>query len=365
MTKTVRFGNCTLHCIVPTKMAHICFSLIFSLLVLFVLSSTTYAQSKSGYHLSKRILVGGERGWDCLTYDVATHRLYVSHSDRVVVVDADSAKIIGEVSKTEGVHGIALANSYNRGFASDGRTGLVSEFDLKTLQVVKEIPVGKRPDAILYDGLTHCVFVCNGESQDISVIDVKQEKVIGTIPVGGVPEYAVTDKKGRVFVNIEDKSEVVAIDVRKLKEIARWPLAPGEERTGLAIDLVNHRLFSVCHNKLMIVMDTDSGKVLTSLPIGSGVDGCAFDPEMGYIFSSNGDGTLTIIKEESPSIFSVVENVTTQRGARTITLDPDTHTLYLPTAEFGPAPEPTAENPRPRPSIIPDTFVILQFKIKR
>ncbi len=335
---------------------------LFTLFLLFMFLHTLLAQSPTTYHISKKIFIGGEGGWDYLIYQPTTHRLFVSHGDRVVVVNTDTGTIIGEIPKTEGVHGIALAENLGKGYVTDGRTGLVTVFELNTLKVLKEVPVGKKPDALLYDDLTGRVFVCNGQSQDISVIDVKKQNVIGTIPVGGVPEFAVTDKKGGVFVNVEDKNEIIAIDAAKMSVTARWSLRPGESPTGLAIDREHHRLFSVCRNKLMIVLDSDNGKVLDSLPIGGGVDGCAFDPGTGYVFASNGEGTLTIIKEELPSKFSFIENIPTQRGARTITLDPLTHTVYPPTAEFGPAPAPTPENPRPRPVIIPNSFLILQLK---
>lgn len=331
-------------------------------LLLFMSLQILPAQTSAVYHISKKIIIGGEGGWDYLTYQAATHRLFVSHSDRVVVVNTDSGTVAGEIPKTEGVHGIALSENLGKGYITDGRTGLVTVFELNTLKVIKDIPVGKKPDAIVYDDLTDRVFVCNGQSQDISVIDGKEDKVIGTISLGGAPEFAVTDMKGQVFVNIEDKSEIVAIDTKKMSLMVRWSLSPGEEPTGLAIDREHRRLFAVCHNKLMIVMDADDGKVLASLPIGSGVDGCAFDPGTGYAFASNGEGTLTVVREESPSTFSFVDNIPTQRGARTIALDPVTHTLYLPTAEFGPAPVSTPENPRPRPTIIPNSFLILQLK---
>jgi YVTN family beta-propeller protein len=322
----------------------------------------SYAQSKSGYHVSKKILIGGEGGWDYLKYDVPSHRLFVSHSDRVVVVNTDSGKVVGEILKTEGIHGVALANEFGRGFTTNGRASTVSIFDLKTLEVLNQVPVGKNPDASLYDTFTHRVFIFNGRSNDATVLDAAQGTVVSTIPLGGKPEAGVSDEKGRVYVNIEDKNEVVVIDSKSMTPLARWSLNPGESPSGLAIDLEHHRLFAGCGNKLMIVLDADSGKVLASLPIGRGVDGCAYDPGTGLAFASNGDGTLTIVREESPSVFSVLDNVPTQSGARTLTLDPITHTLYLATAEFGPAPEPTAENPRPRRTILPNSFVVLQIQ---
>ena len=318
------------------------------------------AQNKSGFHVTKRIIVGGDGSWDYLSLDAQTHRLFVSHSDRVVVIDTDSDKVVGEILKTEGVHGIAIANEYGRGFVSNGISSTVSIVDMNTLKVISEIPVGQKPDAILYDAFSHRVFVFNGRSNDVSVLDARKETVISTLALGGKPEFSVTDRRGRIFVNLEDKNEIVGFDASTLKVFARWPLKGGDEPTGLAIDVEHHRLFSVCHNKLMFVLDSDNGTVLAKLPIGAKVDGCAFDPGTGLVFSSNGEGTITVVREESPSKFSVLETVVTQPGAKTITLDPVTHTLYLPTAEFGPPPAATPETPAPKPPILPNTFVVLK-----
>jgi YVTN family beta-propeller protein len=320
------------------------------------------AQSPSGYHLVKKCVIGGEGGWDYLIVDDNARRLYVTHSSKVVVLNADSITVIGEISKTEGVHGVAIASELGRGFTSNGRTSTVSIFDLNTLKVLEEVPVGKNPDSIRFDPVSKRVFVFNGQSQDATIIDAASGKVIATIPLGGKPEFSIADGKGHVYVNIEDKSEVAEIDSRTLEVLSRWSLAPGESPTGLAMDTKNRRLFAACGNKLMMVMDADNGNVLASLPIGSGTDGCAYDPETQLAFSSNGEGTLTIVREESPTVFTVLDNITTQRGARTMTIDPKTHAVFLPTAEFGPTPQPTADQPRPRPTIIPDTFTVLQFQ---
>ena len=318
------------------------------------------AQTKSGYHVAKTIKAGGEGSWDYLTYDAQTHRLFVSHSDRFVVINTDSDKVVGEIVKLEGVHGMAIASEFNRGFISNGISSTVSVVDMKTLKVVKNIAVGQKPDAILYDAFSHRVFVYNGRSNDASVIDAQKGTVIATVALGGKPEFSATDRKGHIFVNLEDKNEIVGFDASTLKVFARWPLKGGDEPTGLAIDVEHHRLFSVCHNKLMFVLDSDNGTVLAKLPIGAKVDGCAFDPGTGLVFSSNGEGTITVVREESPSKFSVLETVVTQPGAKTITLDPVTHTLYLPTAEFGPPPAATPETPAPKPPILPNTFVVLK-----
>ena len=329
---------------------------------LICLSTIGIAQSSSGYHVVKKIAVGGEGGWDYITCDVSSHRLYASHGSSVMVISTDSDKVIGEIPKTEGVHGIAIAPEFGRCFISNGRTLTVSIVDSKTLKLIDTVTVGKNPDAILYDPFSKRVFVFNGRSNDASILDAKTGKVVSTLPLEGKPEFSVTDGNGHVYVNIEDKSEIVAIDAKGMKILSRWPIKPGEEPSGLAIDMLHHRLFAVCGNKLMVVVNAENGKVITSLPIGDRVDGCAFDPGKGLAFSSNGEGTMTVVREESPDKFSVEETVKTQIGGRTITVDSRTHTVYIPTAEFGPAPAPTTERPRPRPTILPNTFCILKIQ---
>jgi len=318
--------------------------------------------SPSGYHLGKKLFIGGEGGWDYLVVDDAARRLYVTHNDRVHVLSADTLDIVGVVLKTEGVHGVAISSELGRGFASNGRASTVSIFDLKTLKVIKEVSVGKNPDAIRFDPYSKRVFVFNGVSHDASVIDAASGEIIATIPLEGKPEFCVADGLGHIYVNNEDTSEVMVIDSKTLKVLSRWPIAPGEAPTGLAIDTKNRRLFSVTRNKFMIVLDADDGRVLASLPIGSGCDGCMFDPERKLAFASNGEGTLTIVCEDSPTSFTVLDTVITQRGARTMTIDLRTQTLFLPTAEYGSTPQPTAEQPRPRPPVLPNTFVLLQFQ---
>ncbi|HVN49045.1 MAG TPA: cytochrome D1 domain-containing protein [Bacteroidota bacterium] len=326
------------------------------------IAAASFAQTNSGYHMTGKISIGGEGGWDYISFDAQSHRLFASHGNHVSVISTDSDKVIGDIPKTEGVHGIAVADELGRCFISNGRTSTVSIVDLKTLQLTDTIAVGKNPDAILYDPFSKRVFVCNGRSSDVSILDAATGKVVSTLPLNGKPEFSATDGKGKVFVNIEDKSEITAIDAKEMKVLATWPIKPGEEPSGLAIDAEHERLFAVCGNKLMVVVDGENGTVLASLPIGERVDGCAFDPGTGLAFSSNGEGTVTVVREETPSKYSVLETVKTQAGARTITVDPTTHTLYLPTAEFGPAPEPTAEHPHPRPTIVPNTFVILKVQ---
>lgn len=329
-----------------------------SLFILSPLLATPPAQ-RAGYKLDQKITLGGEGGWDYLTVDPQTHRLYISRSTHVIVVDSDSGKLLGDIPNTPGVHGIALVPELNKGFISNGRGNNVTVFDLKTLKVEKEIPVGKNPDAIIYDPASRLVFTCNGISNDTTAVDPKTETVKGTIALDGKPEAAVSDEKGHVYINLEDKSRIALIDSQKLTLEARWPLSPGEEPTGLAIDKQHRRLFSGCSNKLMVVVSADDGRIVATLPIGSGVDGTAFDPATQLAFSANGEGTLTVIREESPDKFTVLENVATQRGARTLTLDARTHKVFTVSAEFGPTPAPTAERPRPRPPILPGTFSLL------
>jgi DNA-binding beta-propeller fold protein YncE len=327
--------------------------------LIFVLQASAVAQPASGYHLIKTYKLGGEGGWDYLTLDSAARRLYISRATHVIVFDIDSGKTVGDIADTPGVHGIALATELNRGFTSNGREGMVSIFDMKTLKTLNKVQVGDNPDAVLYDPSTKRVFTFNGRSQDATAIDAERGTVVGTIKLEGKPEFAVSDEKGGVFVNLEDKSQLLALDPAKLAVKSRWPLAPCEEPSGLAIDRKNRRLFAGCNNKLMAVVDADSGKVITTLPIGGGVDATAFDDETKLAFASCGEGVLTVVREESPDKFSVAENAKTQERARTLALDPKTHQVYLVTAKFGPAPAPTVDQPHPRPPVLPDSFVVL------
>jgi DNA-binding beta-propeller fold protein YncE len=324
------------------------------------LAAVALAAAGPGYHTVTTYKVGGEGGWDYLTTDSDARRVYISRGTHVMVIDADSGKSVGDIPDTPGVHGIALAPDLGRGFTSNGREGTVSIFDIKTLATSSKVKVGDNPDAILYDPATKRVFTFNGRSQDSTAIDGATGKVLGTIKLDGKPEFAASDAKGEIFVNIEDKSELVAIDPNKLEVKAKWPLAPCTEPSGLALDRKYRRLFVGCDNKMMAVVDADSGKVLATPAIGEGVDATAFDAETGLAFASCGvDGVLTVVKEDSPNQFSVAENVTTQKGARTMALDSKTHNVFVVTAQFGPRPAPTADNPRPRPPMVPDTFVVL------
>lgn len=311
-----------------------------------------------GYHVVKSYKLGGDGGWDYLTLDAATRRLYISRATHVMVIDADSGKSVGDIPDTPGVHGIALAPELGRGFVSNGREGTVSIFELPSLKLISKVKVGDNPDAILYDPASKRVFTFNGRSHDATAIDAAKGAVVGTIKLDGKPEFAVSDEKGGVFVNLEDKSQLLAIDPNKLEVKSRWPLAPCEEPSGLAMDRKHRRLFSGC-DKLMAIVDADSGKVVSSLPICDGVDATAYDDENGLAFASCHDGKMTVIREESPDKFSVAETVTTQEGARTMTLDAKTHLAFTVTAKFGPPPAPTTDNPHPRPTILPDSFVVL------
>jgi YVTN family beta-propeller protein len=319
-----------------------------------------FAQAgKSEYQITNKIQLGGAGGWDYLSIDESAGRLYASHASQVMVVDLKKDVLAGSIPDTKGVHGIAIAKDLNKGFISCGRDSSVCVFNLKTLAVIERVKVtGKNPDAILYDPYKHIVFTFNGGSSNATVLNAKTDKVIATIPLAGKPEFSQTDGKGKVYVNIEDKSSLTVINTNTLKVENDWSIAPGEEASGLAFDNVNHRLFMVCSNKLMVVMNALDGKVITTLPIGRGCDGAAFDPGTKRAFSSNGDGTMTVVQEVTPNSFKVVENVPTQAGARTIACDKTTHALYLPSAQF----EPQAAGATGRPKMVPETFMILEVK---
>ncbi|HUI44552.1 MAG TPA: YncE family protein [Nitrospirota bacterium] len=329
-----------------------------SLIVTFLLLISVTAQAAPVYHVIKKLPVGGEGGWDYLTVDSAAHRLYISRSTHVMVIDTVTEKVVGDIPDTPGVHGIALAPELGRGFISNGKANTASIFDMKTLKVIGQVKTGENPDAILYEPSSQRVFTFNGKSKDATVFEATSGTVLATIALGGKPEFATTDNKGRVFVNIEDTNEVVELDSKKLAIVKRHSLRPCVEPSGMAIDIEHHQTFSGCHNKVMTVLDVDSGKVMATLPIGQGVDANAFDAETGLAFSSNGEGTLTIARELLPGKF-YVETIPTQRGARTMAIDTKTHKIYLPVAEFAPAPAPTPEVPKPRPVMMKDSFAVL------
>jgi len=322
-----------------------------------------WAASGPGYHLSATFKIGGDGGWDYLTADANGRRLYISRGTHVIVLDLDSGKVAGDIPNTPGVHGIALAPGLGKGFTSNGREGTVTVFDIKTLEPIgNKIKVGDNPDSILFDPATNRVFTFNGGSHDSTAIDAVSNTVLATIKLDGKPEFAASDNQAQIFVNIEDKSELVAIDPNKLEVKSIWPLAPCTEPTGLAIDRKNRRLFVGCDNKMMAVVDANNGKVLSTPPIGEGVDATAYDEDTGLAFASCGqDGVLTVVKQDSPDKYSVAETVTTQKSARTMALDAKTHDVYTVAAKFGPKPAPTPQNPRGYPPVLPDTFVVLKL----
>ncbi len=331
-------------------------SLFCAALLLGALSLPLHAQS---YHIAKTVPLVGDGGWDYLTFDSTAHRLFIAHSTQVLVVDAESGSLLGQVPGLNGAHGVALALAEGHGFASSGRDSSVTMFDLKTYKVLKKTTAADDADAILYDPATHRVFSFNGDANSSSVIDPQSGVVIGNIDLGGKPEFGVSAWDGTLFVNLEDKAEIVQIDAKAMTVTRRWPIAPCEEPTGLAIDREHHRLFSGCSNQVMAISDATNGRLITTLPIGKGVDGCAFDPGTNLAFSSNGEGSLTVIHEDSPDSFHVAATVPTKRGARTMTVDPKTHRVFTASADYGATPTATPENPRPRPAIVPGTFVLL------
>lgn len=305
--------------------------------------------------------LGGAGGWDYLTADPAKKRLFLSRSTHVDVVSLESGKLLGSIPNTEGVHGIALAPALNRGFTSNGRANTVTAFDLDTLKVIQEAKVsGRNPDAILYEPSGKHVFTFNGASKDVTVLDASSLAVVATIPVPDKPEFAAQDGRGQIFVNIEsDPGQMVVIDTQKLTVKSTWPLPGCNSPSGLAIDSAHRRLFSVCDGKVMAVTNAVSGKQAALVPIGEHPDAAAYDKKRGLAFSSNGEGTLSVVHQDSADRYTVVQTLPTQRGARTMALDEATGRVYLVTADFGPAPPATAEQPHPRPALIPDSFVVL------
>ena len=320
-------------------------------------------QIMPSYHVASRVKLGREGGWDYLIVDTVGHRLFMSRGTHTLVVDTRNDSVVGDIMDTPGVHGVAFAYDLGRGYTSNGRDSTIGVFDLKTLAPVARIrTTGVNPDAIVYDDFSHRIFAFNGRSNDATVIDAATNSVAGTVPLGGKPEFAVTDGKGMLWVNVEDKSEIVQLDTRTLAVNAHWSLAPCDEPSGLAFDRATRRLFAVCSNKLMAVMNADNGKVVTTVAIGDGPDAAGFDPSTKLVFASNGEGTLSVVHEDTPDSAHVVQTVTTQRGARTMALDPQTHTVYSVSADFGPMPEATADRPRPRPPMLADSFTLLVVK---
>lgn len=320
------------------------------------------AGGDGNYQKITQIPIGGEGGWDILTIDSAGQKLYLSHSTKVAVVDLAKHAVIGEITGTPGVHGFLAIPELGRGFSTNGKESKTSVIDLSTLKTIAKVETGENPDALVYEPRRKGIYIFNHKGDSATVIDATSAKVVTTIALGGSPEFAVVDRAaGRVYCNLEDKSEVVAIDAMQHEVVARWPIAPGEEPSGIALDSKHHRLFSGCHNKMMTMLDTESGKVIATAPIGAGVDGCAFDDATQLVFASCGDGTTTIAREESPEKLTVVQTLPTEHGARTIALDPATHRIYLPSAQFEPAPSPVPGATPQRPTIVPNSLKLLVY----
>jgi len=337
--------------------------LAFSTLFIFAGMASAAPPADSAYHIVRKMPVAGEGAWDYLTVDTEGHRIFISRSTHVMVVDEMSGKVIGDIPDTKGVHGIALAYDLGKGYVSDGGSNMVTVFDLKTLKTVSTINVtGQNPDFIIYDPASKRVFTMNGRTANATAIDANTGEVVGTVKLPGKPETPALDGKGNMFVNIEDKSEEVEFDVKTLEVKNTWPIAPCEEPSGIAVDTAHRRLFLGCDNKMLAVLNMDTGKIVATPAIGDGVDADTFDTSTGLAFASCGqDGVLSIVHEDSPDKYTVVANVPTQKGARTMAIDPKSHHVFTVTADFMPPPAPTAEVPHPRPQAIAGTFVILEL----
>jgi YVTN family beta-propeller protein len=317
-----------------------------------LLSLPAFAQKQ--YKLADTVKLGGEGGWDYLTYEPGAHRIFITRGTHVMVVDTNTLKQVADIPDLNGIHGVVLDAELGKGFVSNGGDDSVTVFDLKTLKVTDKVKVGGRPDAILFEPFSGHVFTFNAKSQDSTVLDAASGKVVATIPLGGKPEFSASDGKGKVFVNIEDKNEIAVIDVKSNTATAHWPLSGCEEPSALALDIAHNRLFSGCGNKVMAVTESASGKVVTTVPIGSGVDAGRFNPKTQEVFMSCGDGTLSVIHEDTPDKYTLKQTVQTARGARTMALNDDTNAIYLVTAQFGEK----GPNER-RPPTLPGTFEVL------
>ncbi|MBI1343987.1 MAG: YncE family protein [Terrimonas sp.] len=335
-------------------MKKITFMSFLSLLLFFYCN--TYAQGDAEFRIRNTFHIQSPGGWDYLTLGPGNNRLYVSHGTQVNILDATTGDSLGVIENTTGVHGIAFDQANGKGYTSNGRINNVSVFNLADNKVITQIPTGENPDAILYEPFTKTIITCNGRSHDLTLIDPSRNSVIATIPVGGKPETAVSDEAGKLYVNIEDKSEIVVVDLNNFTVLDHWPLAPAEEPTGLVIDKKTNRLFAGCGNKLLAVVDIVTGKVVKTLPIGDGCDGVGFDSETKNIFTSNGEGSLSIFHENSANDIVAIATIPTKRGARTIAVNSQTHFIYLPTADFEQA-DPNAAKGRPK--MIPGTFQVL------
>lgn len=334
----------------------------FLLVAAFGSNGRAATPASSGYKLANKVVLGGEGGWDYLYADPETHHIYISRGSHTMVVD-ENGKSLGDIPNTSGVHGIAIAHEFKRGFTSNGRANTVTIFNLDTLATISEVKVdGTNPDAILYDPATKRVFTFNGGSKNSTAIDAASGDAVGNVALSGKPETAQADGAGHIFVNIEDKSEIIEFDSKSLSVMNTWPIAPCQEPSGLAFDVEHKRLFAGCDNKMMAVVDATNGKVVATVPIGDGVDANGFDPGTGFAFASCGDGTLTVAHEDSPDKYSVADTIQTQRGARTMTVDTGNHNVFTVTAEYGPPPAPPAGGGRAgRPPMLPNSFTLLIY----
>ena len=336
----------------------------FLAFVILIITTAQFAiaQNPTGYKLSNTFHIASSGGWDYPAIEDKSNKLYISHGTQVNILDKTSGDSLGVILNTAGVHGIAFVPALNKGYTSNGRTNNVTVFELSSGKKIGEVATGKNPDWIMYDAFTKKVLTSNHTSGDITVIDPMNDVAVATIPVGGSKlETIVSDQAGKVFVNVEDKNEIVAIDLQKNEVLAHWSLAPGEEPTGLAIDPITHRLFATCA-KLLVVMDATNGKIIAQLPTGEGCDGAVFDPKLKLVFTSNGEGTITVVKEVDKNTFKVVETLVSKKGARTITIDPKTHNLYLPTADYE---APATDGSKARPKMIPGSFQVLVYSMNK
>ncbi len=329
-----------------------------TIIVAAVILSAVPAFAQKQFKMADRVKLGGEGGWDYLIYDNVGHRLFITRGSHVMVVDTGSLKVAGDIPELSGIHGVALAQDLGRGFVSNGGDNTVTVFDLKTLKKLDSVKVGDRPDAISYDPFSKHVFTFNARGQNSSVVDPASGKVVGTIPLGGKPEFPASDGKGKLYVNIEDKGQISQVDVSKQTVLNTWPIAPCQEPSALAFDVEHHRLFAGCGNKMMAVVDSDSGKVVTTVPIGEGVDAGGFNPETQEVFMSCGEGVLTVIHEDSPDKYTVQQNLATVKGARTMALDQENDVVYLVTAQREATPPAAGQ----RPAMVPGSFELIVVK---
>jgi len=331
---------------------------VLTLIIVATIAAALPTLAQKQYKVANRVTLGGEGGWDYLTYDKDGRRLFITRGNHVMVVDTGTLKVSGDIPDLSGTHGVALAPELGRGFISNGGDNTVTIFDLKTLKKLDSVKVGERPDAILYDPFTKHVFTFNARSKDSTVVDAASGKVVGTVPLGGKPEFPATDGAGKVFVNIEDKNQIAEIDAAKLTVLNTWAINPCEEPSALALDKAHHRLFAGCGNKMMAVVDSNSGKVVTTVPIGEGVDAGRFNSNTQEVFMSCGEGVLTVVHEDSPDKYTVTQNVPTAKGARTMAIHYESSTAYLVTAQRDPKPP----APGQRPAMIPGSFELIVVK---